>query len=153
MARILLLDEDTPLRTITCSALRVAGHQVVMVATGEDVIARVTSEPFDLILVDLSPPDMDGIAMLRQLALVTGHGGTPIVTMGDQGQEHRLLAAAEAGAVDHLRKPFGFGILDATVKRLVTATPERVDDLRVTRKQSADLYRQTIDLMQDVKSG
>jgi len=152
MATILFLDEDSPLRTLTRAALRAAGHQIVEAETAENLISLASRQPFDLILVDLNPPDMDGLMMLGQLALVTGHGGVPIVTMCDGTLDVDLLATARAGAIDHLRKPFGFGDLDATLRRILDATPERRDDLRVIRKSSADLYASSISLIEEVRS-
>ncbi len=152
MARILLLDEDSPLKILTRSALRTGGHETVLANDAAEVIALATNERFDLILVDLAPPDMNGTAMVRQLALVTGHGGTPIVTMADAGAPVDLVAVAQAGAVDHLRKPFGFGELDTTINRFATASPDRVEDLRVIRQSSAELYKQTIELMETAKT-
>jgi DNA-binding response OmpR family regulator len=150
MARILLLDEDSPLRILTRQALRLAGHETVLVSTAAETIARATTERFDVMLVDLTPPDMDGIAMLQRLALVTGHGGTPILTMSDH--EVDLLSAARAGAMDHLRKPFGFKELESSLNRVLRPAPAEVEDLRVIKQTSAELYSESLSLVEEVRS-
>lgn len=151
MARILLVDEDSPARTLTRSALRIKGHQVVEATTGEEALAYVSKHSFDVILLNLVVEDMDGYLLLEQLGLRTGNGGTPIITMSDEDVDVDMMRTAEAGALDHIRKPVGPGELDAAIARYTGANAGRVDGLRVVRRNAAELYKSSLELMRMAK--
>ena len=62
-----------------------------------------------------------------------------------------MVAEAEAGALDHIRKPVGPGELDAAIARYTGANAGRVDGLRVVRRNAAELYKSSLELMRMAK--
>jgi CheY-like chemotaxis protein len=68
MARILLADDEAPVREFVRRALAAAGHEVVAVADGSEALAALAEGPFDLLLTDIVMPGIDGIALALKAA-------------------------------------------------------------------------------------
>ena len=103
-ARILLADDDPDCREMYGEALSYAGHRVITAADGEEALLYATRYPFDLILLDLALPKLDGYRVLKELR---GHPATkelPLVTIS-AGDEQMHAAALAAGADLTLAKP------------------------------------------------
>lgn len=102
--RILVVDDERPIRRYLRTALSSQGYQVIEAATGEEALsAAVTSHP-DLIILDLGLPDMDGIDVTRQ---VREWSQIPILILSVREHEQEKVATLDAGADDYLTKPFG----------------------------------------------
>jgi two-component system, OmpR family, KDP operon response regulator KdpE len=67
MTRILLVGDDRQLRRALQITLRAAGYELGVAATGTEALARATSEPPDIVILDLGLPDLDGVAVLEGL--------------------------------------------------------------------------------------
>jgi CheY-like chemotaxis protein len=102
----ILLVEDNPMNVeLETDLLELAGHQVCPAASGEEALRLARSETFDLILMDVSLPGMDGLAVTRALKEHNGTAGVPVVAVtahAMKGDEERILAAGCAG---YLTKP------------------------------------------------
>jgi len=111
MARILVIDDDPAVRAAMQMVLEREGLEVNAVGDGRAGVKLVAAEDFDLLLVDLFMPGMDGIETIRQ---VHGHKpGLPVIVMSglsfgsSGGQAPDFLAmAGKLGAVGNLKKPF-----------------------------------------------
>jgi CheY-like chemotaxis protein len=113
MARILVADDDRAVRATVSLLLRAKNHEVVEAANGREGLAKITTEPFDLLIVDIFMPDMDGLETIKR---VLDHDpALPIIVIS--GMSFRSSSAAseppdflgmatKLGAVQSLRKPF-----------------------------------------------
>jgi DNA-binding response OmpR family regulator len=152
MPRILVVEDVAPSRALTRSALLVKGHDVVDAATAEQALTAISREHFDLILLNLFLRGENGYELLDQIALATGRGGTPIVTMSEMGDEVDFARTTALGAIDHLQKPFGFADLDATVSSLLT-TRIALDEVQDAKQRGAVIHEAALELTEHVETG
>jgi DNA-binding response OmpR family regulator len=103
-ARVLVVDDNEDSRSIYSEILALAGHSVVTAADGEEAIAYALRVPFDLIILDLCLPKVDGIRVIKEVRSSALARATPIITVsaGDELMHSQALAA---GADVALRKP------------------------------------------------
>jgi two-component system sensor histidine kinase/response regulator len=121
---ILLAEDNVVNRRVAVRTLEKRGHSVVAVNSGRDAIEELARQRFDLVLMDVQMPEMDGLeatAIIRQMELETA-GHVPVVAMtahAMKGDRERCLAA---GMDDYLSKPIDLNALDAVLYRLTPAT-------------------------------
>jgi two-component system KDP operon response regulator KdpE len=113
MARILVVDDEQPIRKFLRTSLAAHEHDVIEAANASDGIALAAARKPDLILLDLGLPDMDGLEVTKRLREWTA---TPIIVLSAREQEHDKIDALDAGADDYLTKPFGVGELVARIR-------------------------------------
>ena len=111
-ARILVIEDDTPMRHFLRTALSARGYRVTEADTGQSGLDAILSLPPDLILLDLGLPDMDGMTLLEN---VRQWSQVPIVILSARGQEADKVEALNTGADDYVTKPFGIPELLARV--------------------------------------
>ncbi len=120
MARILVIDDDAFMQELTQFALEVEGHSVTVAADGQQALARLDSEPFDLMLVDLYMPVMDGIRFLTEVRNRLTDPPRAIVLSGSTDTALRQQVC-ELGAYDLIRKPVGTSELKARLDEALKA--------------------------------
>ncbi len=103
--KILVVEDEPLLREGLVDLLEGAGHSVVAVADGEAALARGADPTFELLLLDLMLPKLDGIEVCRRLRELRPH--LPILMLTARGSEDEKVAGFKAGADDYLTKPFG----------------------------------------------
>ena len=125
----LLLAEDVPLnQDLARTILERAGHAVDVVGDGVDAVAAVQARTYDLVLMDVQMPVMDGIAATRRIrALGAPRGRLPIVAMTANVLPEQVAELRAAGLDDHVGKPFRVQTLLAVIDRWTgaPAEPER----------------------------
>jgi two-component system, NtrC family, response regulator AtoC len=128
-ARILLMDDDTFLRTLVRERLEEQGHEVLAAATIAEARAIVDRVHPDFALLDIKLPDGEGTEILRLLRSETDAAA---VMMTAHATVKSAVEALRMGAHDYLEKPFSFERLDATVAALLelTALRREVRELR-----------------------
>ena len=101
-ARILVVEDQDSIREFTRAILAAAGHDVTIASNGAEAVAAVHDGDFDLILMDLSMPVMDGLTATRQIRALEGaRAKIPIIAFS------AATASPEIGGMnDHVRKPF-----------------------------------------------
>ena len=105
MARILIIDDDTYLRTTLEKALKTANHEIVLAADGHEGIEKHRAEPVDLIITDLFMPGKEGLETIQQLR--KDFPKVPIIAMsGGDMSGNMLTIASKLGAAKVLQKPF-----------------------------------------------
>jgi signal transduction histidine kinase/DNA-binding NarL/FixJ family response regulator len=114
--QILVVDDVEMNRTIASFFLRNAGHAVVCVDTGMAAVAAAAHQTFDVILLDVRMPGMDGMETARQIRALAGERGrVPIVALTAQAFTEQVQACRAAGMNHHLSKPFDPDTLLSTV--------------------------------------
>ena len=106
MARILAVDDSNSLRRIAVHTLVDAGHEVVEAVDGGEGLEKARDDRFDLALLDLNMPVMDGISLTRELRALDGYGSTPILILTTESAPDRKAEGKAAGATGWLVKPF-----------------------------------------------
>jgi DNA-binding response OmpR family regulator len=122
--RILIVEDERTLREGLTDLLSAAGHEVVAHENGRPAVSCGTHEAFDLVLLDLMLPDLDGVEVCRRLR--RARPSLPILMLTARGSEDDKVAGLEAGADDYLTKPFAVRELLARIQALgrrATAVP------------------------------
>jgi DNA-binding response OmpR family regulator len=114
--KILLVEDEPVLRAGVTDLLRGAGHEVVAVADGESAVRQGTEHPFDLVLLDVMLPKLDGIEVCHRLK--RARPLLPILMLTARGSEDDKVRGLLEGADDYVVKPFGARELLARVQAL-----------------------------------
>ena len=117
MSRILIIEDELPMRTALADLLASEGHRVVTASDGQDGFARALAELPDLILLDVMMPRLDGLALAAELR--RSGRSTPILMLTAKGQVTDRVRGLDAGADDYLVKPFSSAELLARVRALL----------------------------------
>jgi len=120
--RILVVEDETRLARQIASALTAAGHDPIAVHDGERALHEATSALFDLIVLDIVLPRMDGFDVLRHLR--SQHVPSRVVMLTARGEVKDRIAGLQLGADDYLPKPFAMTELVARVNALGRRYPE-----------------------------
>src|SRR3954466_12594117 len=109
MARVLAIDDDSAVCATVCAILQRAGHQVVTAQDGRRGLKLIEADQFDLLLIDIFMPEMDGLETVRVLR--GSKAELPIIVLSGAMAEHASLPAyrsfgTKLGAIESLRKPF-----------------------------------------------
>ncbi len=115
-SKILLIDDDALLRRSLSLHLQLAGYQVHTAASAEAGLIISQNEPFDLILLDIGLPGMDGLDALQQFNNQTG---TPVIFITARRRELDEALGLELGADDYITKPFDTSVLLARIKAVL----------------------------------
>ncbi len=114
--RILIVEDDAALARSIVALLRVAGHAVDHVATGEDALMVLSGEPYALTILDVGLPDIDGFAVLQ--ALRRRGDRVPVLMLTARDALDDRVRGLDLGADDYLRKPFAPEELEARIRAL-----------------------------------
>jgi two-component system KDP operon response regulator KdpE len=110
---ILVIDDEVQIRRLLKLSLEKGGYGVVQAESGEEGTLQVRTGRPDLAILDLGLPDMDGLAVLREIRRLTP---LPVIILSVRSSEEEIIAALDAGADDYLTKPFRTGELLARVR-------------------------------------
>lgn len=149
MSRILVVDDEAPIRRFLRISLGANGHQVAEAENGAEALALVRADPPDLVILDLGLPDMDGqevVSAIREISPV------PILILSVRAGEADKVEALDRGAEDYVAKPFGIAELMARVRvalrraplaatsSIIQAGPVSIDpDRRIVTRDGAEL--------------
>lgn len=114
--RILIVDDEVRLARHVASALTEAGHDPVAMHDGEAALRSANESAFDLIVLDVGLPGIDGFEVLKQLR--AQHNMTRVLMLTARGELNDRLAGLRLGADDYLPKPFAMQELVARVRAL-----------------------------------
>jgi DNA-binding response OmpR family regulator len=115
--RILVVEDDARIAADVGSALRDAGYACDFAADGEDAWFKGDTEPYDLVVLDLGLPQLDGLTVLKRWR---GAGRTmPVLILTARGSWPERVEGIDAGADDYLPKPFQMAELVARVRGLI----------------------------------
>jgi two-component system response regulator HydG len=123
--QILIVDDDPTFRMTTAALLEADGHRVDTAADGPQAAERLKERTYDVMLVDLKMPGIDGIALIEALRL-WGHSA-PILMISGFGTVESAVRALHVGADDFLTKPVEPDVLSARVADLLELKPQSGD--------------------------
>jgi len=124
VGRVLVIDDEPQIRRLLTVALTSHGYWVESAATGEVGLDRLVADRFDLLLLDLGLPEMDGIEVCRH---VREWSTIPIIVISVRDTEGSKIAALDLGADDYITKPFGIGELLARMRACLRRIPSGPD--------------------------
>ena len=112
-ARILLVDDEQSIQTLLSYPLRKDGYHVTGAHDGSEALERFEEARFDLVILDLMLPKLDGVEVCRQLR---SRSQVPIIMLTAKGSETDKVAGLEVGADDYITKPFSMREFRSRVK-------------------------------------
>jgi DNA-binding response OmpR family regulator len=121
-ARVLVVDDEADIRKLVAELLRRAGHDVVEAENGRVGLRALHASPPDLVLLDVSMPEMDGWQTLERIRDLSD---VPVVMLTARGDELERVRGVQAGADDYIVKPFGRQELLARVQALLRRAAAR----------------------------
>lgn len=116
MTKILLVEDDKGLAELVSEYLRINQFDVTSCCDGNQALHALAHDHFDLILLDIMLPGMDGLEVLRSLRR---HAATPVIIISARSTDTDKIVGLELGADDYLEKPFNHRELLARIKALL----------------------------------
>ena len=147
--RILLVDDEQPIQTLLSFPLQRDGYEVVQASDGREALARFSEQQFDLVVLDLMLPRMDGLEVCKRLR---AKGSTvPIIMLTAKSEEIDKVLGLELGADDYITKPFSMREFRSRVKAALRRAgmarqPEADDEQPIdVRGLRIDSTKRTVD--------
>ncbi len=118
-ARVLIVEDEPHIRDLVALHLGLEGLSIVAVGDGNDALRHARSEPFDVIVLDLMLPGLDGVTICRAIRREPANSDVPILMLTARREESDKVLGLDSGADDYLTKPFGVRELVARVRALL----------------------------------
>src|SRR5688572_28666826 len=125
MARILVIEDEPDIRQVLDYNLRMAGHDVLATAQGQDGLKLVHDQKPDLVLLDLMLPDISGTEVCRSIKDDSGTRGIPVIVLTAKGEEIDRVVGFELGADDYVTKPFSVRELVLRIRAILKRNETR----------------------------
>lgn len=119
--RILVVEDEARIASFIVKGLRARGYEVDTTRTGAEAVQRAAG--FDLVVLDLTLPDLDGFDVLRQLR--TQGEAVPVIVLTARGEVEDRVVGLRSGADDYMTKPFAFDELVARIEARLRERPSR----------------------------
>ena len=117
--RVLLVEDERHIRDLVQLHLGLEGCATTAVGNGEEALALLREQAFDLVVLDLMLPGLDGLTVLKVLRREPLNGDVPVLLLTARREETDKVLGLETGADDYLTKPFGVRELIARVRALM----------------------------------
>lgn len=125
--RILIVDDETAIRSSLAEALAADDYRIETAETGEEALAKLNSAEFELVITDLKMPGVTGLELME--AMRNQDKQTPVIMMTAYGAVDSAVEAMRLGAYDFIQKPFKLGVMRKQVKAAIRATTSaRISD-------------------------
>jgi signal transduction histidine kinase len=142
LARILIIDDSEASRDMLCRLLERQGHSCITVANGSEALGQLKSDEFDIVLLDLMMPGMNGVETLRAIKADPQYQGLAVVMLSAFDEVNEIGECLEAGAEDYLLKPFDRIVLNARLHAIL----ERKRLRNLERHRTLELERADAEL-------
>ena len=132
MSNILVVEDSERIASFIVKGLQSHGYQVTHTPNGEDALKLSAAAEFDLVILDIGLPGIDGFAVLEQLR---GSGNeVPVIVLTARDSVDNTVASFQGGADDYMSKPFSFEELLARVRRRISTPGEVVTETTLSHK-------------------
>ena len=118
-ARVLVVEDEPNIRELVCLHLRHEGYTCEAVSDGKAGLDRASNDPFDLLVLDVMLPGLDGLSVCRAVRNGQVNHDVPILMLTARREESDKVVGLESGADDYLTKPFGVRELVARARALL----------------------------------
>ncbi len=145
---ILVVDDTTVNREMLVRRLTRRGHTVEEAGNGREALDRMASQPFDVVLLDIMMPEMNGYEVLEHIRGDEALRHMPVILISALDDTQSVIRGIEMGADDHLPKPFNPQILHARVEACLAKKR-----LRDREKLYARALAREIDIARDIQAG
>ena len=144
--RVLLVDEDATARSVIARRLSHLHYDVAVAENGFVALNRLITRPVDIILIDMGMTMLPGLATMKKIRAAGLVGNASVVMITGRQDSAAVVEALEAGADDHVIKPFDFDVLDARLRHLSNRA-ERLGELaRHNAELDARIARRAMEL-------
>ncbi len=126
--RILVVDDEEDILELVRYNLAREGYQVAGTLSGEEALRKARTEGYDLIILDLMLPGIDGLEVAKKLKANEKTRDVPIVMLTAKGEEADIVTGLELGADDYITKPFSPRVLIARVRTALRRQVSRPED-------------------------
>ena len=121
--RVLVVEDEQNIRELVCLHLGLEHLDCVQAVDGSEGLRLARERPFDLVILDLMLPGLDGVTVCRAIRRDSINSGVPILMLTARREESDKVLGLESGADDYLTKPFGVRELVARVRALLRRRP------------------------------
>jgi DNA-binding response OmpR family regulator len=129
MSRVLIVEDDADIAALIAHYLEKAGHTAETVGDGSEALTRAADSPFDLAILDVMLPSLNGLEVCRALRAKEQTSALPIIMLTARGEESDRILGLDVGADDYMTKPFSPNELLARVRALLRrSTPAPAKD-------------------------
>lgn len=142
---LLVVDDNEENRDVLARRLQKQGHWAVTAASGQEALDTLDDQPFDVVLLDIMMPDMDGYEVLSRIKGSPQTQRLPVIMISALDEMDSVVRCIEMGAADYLPKPFNPTLLRARVGASLREKRARDRELRYTA-ELAESYRKLQDL-------
>ena len=122
---MLVVEDDRHIRDLVVLHLGLEGLTAVAAGTGSEGLRLAKADPFDLLILDVMLPELDGVTVCRAVRRESLNGDVPILMLTARREEADKVLGLESGADDYLTKPFGIREFVARVRALLRRRPSR----------------------------
>lgn len=118
-ASILVVDDYVVTQRVLSTQLRKGGYEVITAGSGQEALSYLTERRFDLAIIDVAMPEMDGITLLEKLRKERSETNLPVIMLTASALDEDRIRAEAAGATDFLTKPISsWELLDVVNRQL-----------------------------------
>lgn len=122
MAKILICDDEAGLRSVIKRYAIFEGHQVTEAGDGKEAVKVCQQEQFDMIIMDVMMPEMDGFSAVKE---IRSFSGVPVLMLSARGEEYDKVLGFELGVDDYVVKPFSAKEIMLRISAILRRTEKR----------------------------
>ena len=140
--RVLVVEDEPNIRELVCLHLGLEGYACDSVGDGREALKRARADPYDLLVLDVMIPGIDGLALCRAVRKGRTNQDVPILMLTARREESDKVLGLESGADDYLTKPFGLRELVARARALLRRPRQMkgaADDAQVVRIHGVEI--------------
>jgi two-component system, OmpR family, alkaline phosphatase synthesis response regulator PhoP len=139
--RILVVDDEEDILELVRFHLAREGYQLTLAATGEEALKKAKLETFDLVVLDLMLPGLDGLEVAKALKADARTKGVPVVMLTAKSEDADVVTGLEIGADDYIAKPFSPRVLTARVKAVLRRRSKAaLDDTKIITIHELEIH-------------
>jgi len=141
--KILVVDDEDGIRDLISDALSIGGFEIESSPDGLQALKTIRDHRFDLLILDVNMPKMDGFALLEKIR--TDGIDTPVIMLSARGQKVDINQGLRLGADDYMTKPFGLEELSLRINAILKRTNKTAAEMTVIKfgpiEMNLDLYQ------------